>query len=655
MTKAKANENNHLDEGNQEVDVVSKFDFDDEFPEFKGWESIGFHRALGKELWQIIVEQISNALYLFLMIYYIPLIQPYPEIAGYNGIAGGLFYAIYVIFDTGTNFGIYRFIAEYRIKDLSRMRQYIGFFIKYQMVTGLIQISLLTWYTFIVIRTGSYAYLSWMLLIILQKQWPGMLSIFKTVLSGFQHHAKVEAFNFLQGEVIEKITMIGFILIGRWWGQQNPEVGIIMGICIFTHIGNYVDDIILGFISGHYVNKIMKDYMNLSLVDVFNTKITRPVLKQMLFYGVQGSIIPVISSSINTATLIALTASIPGYVTWAALISYGSTFSSVVSKYGDFSLGSSLAESYSSGKTKLSEFYISYSFRWRYFFMLLVAMTMFSLLPYFDFIIKNFDVLSYYQGAVLFFVPMLLKRLIDPLIGYPGAIMYGTLNITEHNIIRVVEEGMKLLDLFIFVYWLKVQDSWGLFGILFLIGYSHYIPVLIKTIFTFIYIHKKILKIKIYWKSTFLGPTISALPVFGLTQFWYYTGFLPSIELLGIEIALVISMFFLFLILMLVYFPLSMLVGGWDDYMLYTFKKAVDLSGPSKPIFQIVYKLMDRMKNFAKRAGRWNMAGWSIPHEEAHEEIRDLMKTKRKLMQKNEINIAIEDETTMTKKNDSAT
>ena len=357
------NNDNMVEGGDSARDAIEKFDLEKDYPEFKGWEAIGFQRALGRELWQIIIEQINNALYLFIMMYLIPIIQPFPEIIGYNGVAAGLFTVFYVAFDTGTNFGIFRFISEYRIKDTNRMLQYIGFYLRYQMLTGIIQITLLSWFTFAVVIQGNYAYLTWMLLLILQKQWPGMLNIFKTVLSGFQHHAKVEILNLMQGQIVERLSMIGFVLIGRWFGETNPAVGIIMGICIFTHIGNYVDDIIFGFISGYYVNKILKKYMNLSLRDVFSVKISKDVLKEMIFYGVQGSLLPIFSTAVSTFTLLAYTQEIPSYISWSALVSYGSMFSGVVSQFGDFALGTSIAESYSNGKKKLAEFYVTYSLR----------------------------------------------------------------------------------------------------------------------------------------------------------------------------------------------------------------------------------------------------------------------------------------------------
>ncbi|MHA1793931.1 MAG: hypothetical protein ACTSVI_14920, partial [Promethearchaeota archaeon] len=115
LQSGKIEENQGFRDDKRENITKEDFDLEKEFPEFKGWEEIGFQRPLGRELWEVTLEMINNSLYIFVVAYLIPLLQPFPVIIGYNAIAGGLFSTIYIIFDTGTNFSIYRFIAEYRI------------------------------------------------------------------------------------------------------------------------------------------------------------------------------------------------------------------------------------------------------------------------------------------------------------------------------------------------------------------------------------------------------------------------------------------------------------------------------------------------------------------------------------------------------------
>ena len=616
-------------------EAIAAFDLDEEYPEFSGWDSLGFQRPLGQELWQVVLEQVQNALYIFIMMYLIPIIMPFPEIIGINNLAAGLYAIFYIIFDTGTNFGIHRFIAEYRIKRPERMLMYVSFFIKYQMLTGLVQVTLLSWYTFGVIVHSNYAYLAWVLLLLLQKQWPGMLGIFKTVLSGLQHHAKVEMMNFAQGQVVERLTMIGFVLFGRWLGEQNPALGILMGIVIFTQIGNYVDDILFGIISGWYVNRILKRTMNISLKDLFKVKIEREVYKEMIFYGVQGSLLPILGTAVGTFLLVKQSSTISGYVAFTALINFGGMFSGIVGQYGDFALGVSIAESYSNKKLQLAQFYIAYKMRWRFFFKLLVSMAVLSVLPYFIYII---DIpggpLQYYAGAIPYFIPLLFKRLIDPFFDLPGTIMYGAQHITANNIFSAIQTVLHLIITIILMDVFFLHEM-GYVGLLVLLGFGLWpaqAPVLVLRWF---YVNRRIVQIRINKKATFLGPLISASPVIGFTQAWWYTGFFPMVNAIGLEVTITLSMLLLTVILLFVYFPLNVIVGGWDDYMFFTFKKAVDLSGPSKPFFLLIYKIMERFRVASIKIGTWNKKGWSIPYEAAHREIIELNEWRRANLSEN--------------------
>ena len=77
-----------------------------------------------------------------------------------------------------------------------------------------------------------------------------------------------------------------------------------MGICIFTHIGNYIDDIVFGLISLYYANKILVKYVGLSMRDVFQIKIKKDVYREMILYGVQGSLLPILWTFVGTFTLL---------------------------------------------------------------------------------------------------------------------------------------------------------------------------------------------------------------------------------------------------------------------------------------------------------------------------------------------------------------
>jgi hypothetical protein len=618
-------------EPSQELDL-DQFSMEDEFAEFPGWEAVGFHRPLAAELWEVALELLNNAFMIFLIVYLTPIINPFPEIGGYRTLANGIFVLVFVIFDTGTNFGLGRFIAEYRIKDPAKMMEYVNFFIRYQMITGLIQVTAISYYIFEVLVNGNYAYLVWIILLEMQKQYPGMLGIFKSVIRGMQHLSIIKMMEWVQSKGIEMMLNLGFILWGRAYGQAHPEIGILMGIAIFGTIGVYIDDIIMMFVSAWYLNKIMKKNVGYSLRESLNFKIGKDVKQNAIKYGIPGSIMPIICSAVNLYVLLVYSDNIAGFTTWLALVAVANGFAGTVEQFKGFGLGENVAEAYMNDKHNLAKFYVAYEFRWRYFFIILLGATVLAIMPIFPLEIQYNPDLAYWEPAFYFIIPLLIKKMIQPLFASVDPIMIGTKHINQYNFIRLVEEGCKLLFTYLLIFVWEVQDKWGKVSIIILIVYMHYIPYLIKTLLCYIYIQKKIMKIKIHWMPTIVIPIISSLPIFGFSQFWFELVMPSLIDALTFNFALVVSAFVLFIAVIFTYFPLTVLLGGWDDYQLFTFKEAVKLSGPSKLIFKPVLKLITRIARFGKKKGIHGR--FSIPYKEAHEEIIELMELKRKTKNK---------------------
>jgi len=614
-------------------ETVKKYDLDKEFPEFTGWEAIGFHRGLGREFWQVMIELITTSLDIFIISLLLPILAPFPEVGGYQGIAGGIYALVYTAFDVGTNFGLNRFIAEYRIKNVKKMLQFISFTIWWQSFTGLIQVTILSIFTFQVIVNSNFAYLAWILLLGLQKQYPGWLGVFRSTLEGMQHLGKVEVLRFLQGQVVERILTIGFVLYFRWVGETNVNIGLLMGVIIGNVIGSYIDDFIFEAIAAYYLHGILKKYFGLSIRDCFTLHYDRDVMREIIFYSLQGSALPFLSSFVGTYTFFTYVGNINAYAYWSTIIGRGIAFAGQIRQFGDFSLSTAIAESYMSEKKTLSEFYISSSVKWRYMFMIMIAFIILAILPYFYIVIRELGAFKYYIGAENFIIAGVFIRLAWPFVEIPDAVMWGTKKITQFNIIRVCEELGKLLNTWFFVVFLRVHETWGTFGLLFLIGFSQWIPIWIKTAACYIYIQKRVLNIKIYWRSTIIIPAIAALPNILITQLWYYTGFFPLKAAIGMEATIAISIAVLFFVVIFTYFPLTALLGGFDEYQLFTLKKAIDLSGPSKPIFKIVEKLVIKSAKISRKVGVFGR--YPIPHEEAHKEIRELMEIKRFELNKN--------------------
>jgi hypothetical protein len=597
-----------------------ELDLEKKFPEFKGYESIGFHRQLGGELWNVVLQFVQAALIIFMISVVTPLTNPYPEISGYSGVAGGLFGTVFLLFDVPTNFGINAFVSENRIKNPEKMFEYIRFVIWWQMFSGLFQITGLSFFTFSVIVNGNYAHLAWLLLFTVQKQWPSMLGIFRGCIDGFQHFDKSNLLGFLQGTVTGQLLNIGFVLWGRWVGLTNPALGEIIAMALFGAIGGYINEVLFFFISAHFFNKIVKP-MGYSFKDAWRFKFGKDVVKRSLSYGIQASIVPMVGSFCGLTMLLWYTGQIASYPSWIALVGTGTMLTGIMGNFGGYNLSAGLAESYPNGMKKLSEFYISYSMRWRLYFLSVFSVSLFAVYPFFDAVIRRIPGLEYWVPALVFFIPGIFRKFCDPMIWLADQVVLGTFHIKPWVISRVLEEAFKVLTVWLYLFVFHIQDT-GISGIIFLILFEHWLPWTVKSIGLLIYAQYKICRIKIYWASSLIIPIIASLPIFPLTWAWTPI-FWMMMDSVGVYVTATVSILMAFLVMFFVFFfPLTALLGGFDDYSLFMFKKAVSLSGPSKPLLRFIEKEIVACIKVAKRLklhGRW-----PIPYQEAHKEMEQL-------------------------------
>lgn len=583
------------------------------------WEEIGFHRPLGSFWYSLSISIFSAAVSLFFVSIIYKFLYPYPEMEGYNRVASMLFSVIYTAFDIGTAFGIERFIAENRIKDPKKMLEYIRFFIWYQMFTGLIQVVILSIWVFQYIRFDpALSYTMWLMLICLQKQWPGMLGTFSATLKGLQKYNKTNILNFIGGSVFQNITNVTFILLGRWWGQQNPIFGDLMGGAIGFAIGGYVDDFFTMAVAGHFLDKELR-MLGYRLRDAITPSVSKEIIKQCLWFGLQASAVPMLNIFSETIILLLFLKNLPQYTTWVTLKSFASGLAGIVN-VGNFESVSSISEAYGNGKQQLTKFYISYALKWNTFLKCFLMMTLLGVFPIIVKVITTMEGLENYQAAVVFIPFLLVEQIFFAFIEISDPILVGTLRIGFYTFVRLMEEIIRVLILFLLL------EVWhiglmGPIGVVLTLGYDRFYARLIKMVTALVYINRKIFKVEIYWMSTIIIPLIAALPVLGvallLTNFvatWIipYIGLLPTAAL-----SLIVGVLILPIIGFL---PLVGFLGAFDDFQLQTFKKSVELSGPSKPIIRAFYRVVEWGHNHCPWKNRFQ-----IPWEIATLQMRELL------------------------------
>jgi hypothetical protein len=596
---------------------------------FDGWEAIGFQRPLGGWMFGFSISLLTSLFGVVTIGFITRLLYPWPEQKGYYDVANALFLVIYQFFDFGTAFGISRFIAEYRVKNTKKMLEYIRFFVWYQMFTGLIQVTILSLFIFrVTIFNPQFSYLTWIFLIILQKQWPGMLGTWKSSIDGLQHHNKTQILNFITGDVFQMATNVIFILLGRAWGVANPQYGELFGATIGLALGGYIDDFFAMGLSAYYFNKLMKPF-GITFRETWRFDFGKDVIRNCLWFGFQVSWVPIINTITGTWMLLMYLDALPQYTTWKVLVGFGAGIAGIVG-VGDFSMTSLLAESYSSGKRKLSEFYVSFMFKWQGFFNFLLLMIVLGYYPIVVYFIQNVSGLENYQAATVFILPLLIQRIASMWVDPPNSILTASLHIGFYTFVRVFEEVLQVFFVWLFLYGFRLHEVYGLQGVVFIMAFEHFFPRQIKAVMCWIYIHKQVMHVKVYWYTTFIVPILSALPIVFFSRLWHEFMIFPLVDRIGLIPGAVITILIgIFCIPFFIYLPLTGILGGWDDYQLAVFKKGVDLSGPSRVFFVPFYKAIMKGVEFGKKLGLHGK--YRIPWEDAIREINELMQAKVEL------------------------
>jgi hypothetical protein len=149
----------------------------------------------------------------------------------------------------------------------------------------------------------------------------------------------------------------------------------------------------------------------------------------------------------------------------------------------------------------------------------------------------------------------------------------------------------------------------------------------------YIWLQKRVLKIKykkIAWQA-FLSPILTCIPYAILLLLFSYTLW-PFMEwsfalimddgIARVAVAVLVLLGMLFVFPGVLFCPFYALLGGWDDYTLEEFRKTALLSGPSKFIVMIMYKISAKFAKISKLHNKFPLEDMEI----VQEQINDLVK-----------------------------
>nr|MDO8111407.1 hypothetical protein [Candidatus Sigynarchaeota archaeon] len=582
------------------------------------WQKVGFHKALGGWWYGLVFLIVNMFTGIFITASMIGYFYPYPSSGAYVSTVNTLFALLFFTFDIATAGVMGRFIPEARIKDPVRMLYYVRFFVWYQMISGLLQVTIIAVYCFYFATSTGLIYLIWIMLVESTKQYPGMLGVFNNLLNTFQYFGRSKIIDFTQGELIERLTELFFVWLGMVLGQQNPTVGALMGIALGQCIGKYIDDFIGMAIGAYYFRDVAKKE-GFTLRECFIPVVPWSVVKPVIVFGIKTSI-PGFTG--NAVSLYVFTLYLNNVFQWILFGAFAGMAGSITSDihYANLNVGALFNESYMNGKKRLAQTILMKTYRFAaqvIGFYYSVFIMVIAILP--D-AFKGFN-LIYYYPCLIYIVPVLIRTTVDIALGQAGSILYAT---GKPNIILLyayIGQATDVLYHTVLILFLRVQDMPG--GIFFLVVFAGSLKGWIFSITQHIYIHYRIFKIRIAWWQTVAVPIMTCLILLGVTMPSYFFVYLPIKAQFNFYIAVVFLIIIMMVAALFGYYPITALLGGWDDSSIAEFSNVVKISGPSKGIVRPMFALIKKVSKISPLHNRFR-----LDDEAAYRESQELDKLK---------------------------
>jgi hypothetical protein len=234
--------------------------------------------------------------------------------------------------------------------------------------------------------------------------------------------------------------------------------------------------------------------------------------------------------------------------------------------------------------------------------------------------------LEYYALIGIFLLPGWIQKFFLPLAEQGDMILVGAMRLKVYQSFRIFEELVKVAWAMLILYSFQWQAG-GAVAIAFVFMIIGAVPQWIKTCLVWVYIRKKLLDYSIPAWQSIVAPLSSGAIVFALVSCYLQFVHPLYIPLLGPVFAGILSIVLILISMPTIVFPFFYgLLGGWDQFGLETYQKAVSMAGPSKVFFRIASKITTWAARHSPLTNRF-----PIPHAAALEEIKELTDVRQKV------------------------
>jgi O-antigen/teichoic acid export membrane protein len=562
------------------------------------WSRVGFARPLAGFLTLTAAMFVLFAPYYYVTNILIPNdVQPFPQAKGMWDFAWEALQIAWFLFDAGTFVAFVKYFAEYRLKEPAEALRSTQFFVWWQILTGLVQVTMAGLVAVLILPHTRYGFSSSFVILIALSQYPGFFGVVTFFFQAYQRFDYNIALDLLSDWVLRFALQIPFVLLGRAWGVANPEYGEAFGAAIGIGVGFYVSTI-LTFLIGI----VLYRRLGLRLGPLFLAHFDRRTAWRMLRYGSKVVAGQALFRAATTVDRVAISVLLLGYTEWLGIQGQIHTnlmfLFPIAYRFFETAMAA-LSESHGNKKPVLTQYYIARFLQMGFLYTAIGMSLLWALGP--TFIreamdpqwARAADYIAIAAAIGAFYAPAWLSDMLQKGAGRPGLFAW----------VLGLEQIFRIGLFFVLI------PIWGFRG--------YYLALLItialKVIGAWIVNHLVIVRLRLYPWQMLVAPAIA-----GLANFFLLRGLCA---LLGPSGRLEVILFFFSssLLSFFVCFFACGLAGGIDRALATELEEAARMTGPARPLARAFFLVASAGRGLSPLRDRFPVTIQAAADAEARE------------------------------------
>ncbi|MBK6847713.1 MAG: lipopolysaccharide biosynthesis protein [Proteobacteria bacterium] len=532
------------------------------------WSRIGFARPLAGFLTLTSILLLLFVPYYWLTNLLIPnRVQPFPQAKGIWDFSWEALQVAWFLFDAGTFTAFVKYFAEYRSKDPARALRSAQFFVWWQVLSGLVFVTLASLAALLILPHTRYSYSAHFVVLIALIQYPGIFGLLTVFFQAYQRFDLNVGLDLLSDWLLRFALQIPCVLLLRAWGRSHPQYGEAFGAALGIGVGFYLS-MIVTFVIGVPLYR----RQGLRLLPLFLVHFDRGTAKQLLSYGLRVVSGQVFYRAAKTIERVVISLLLINYTEWLGLesqIHYNLMFLFPIAYRFFETAMAALSESHGNGKHTLTQYYLARFLQMGGLYAAVGASLLWALGP--AFVRQAMDpqwarAAEYLTLAALvgvFFAPAWLSDMLQKGAGRPGlfALMLG---------------GEQALRIGLFWVLIPKLQFTGFYVALLA-------TIVLKVVVGWTINHRSIVRLRFFAWQMAVAPLLTGAANYALWRL--VAAALPPLGAVGFTI--------FFFGAALLSFPICFfalgLCGGFDRYLADELAQAWRMTGALRPVARLLY------------------------------------------------------------------